>query len=172
MIKKRAEGKKAMVVLEQADEEKDEENALSITDSKQVEDQSVDIMLLNAPDKVSTNKVFTNKVFTNKVFTNKIDAIELQDVNREANKRNVIIEDKVYTKAKFSSERYKGKKRTSGDNIILTLIFFLEATSCLDYLGDILVLRQLFGKHPAWATLSIYFMISPFYVSYIPLINF
>jgi hypothetical protein len=55
---------------------------------------------------------------------------------------------------------------------LLTLIFFLELTSCCDYIGDILVLRQLFGKHPAWATLSIYFMISPFYVSYIPLINF
>lgn len=93
------------------------------------------------------------------------------DVNREANKKNVIFDEPIAAKTNFSSERYK-KQRTSGDVIILTLIFFLEATSCCDYIGDILVLGQLFGKHPAWATLSVYFMISPFYVSYIPLINF
>ena len=35
-----------------------------------------------------------------------------------------------------------------------------------------MVLTELFQRHPAWATLSVYFMISPFYVSFIPLINF
>ena len=63
-------------------------------------------------------------------------------------------------------------KTSRGDILMLTLIFFLESTSCLDYIGDIVVLRQLFIRHPAWFTLSFYFMISPFLVSYVPLINF
>lgn len=81
------------------------------------------------------------------------------------------MDDEIAGKREFNSKRYD-KERSGGDVIMMTLIFFLEATSCFDYIGDILVLRQLFGKHPAWATLSIYFMVAPFYVSYVPLINF
>ena len=83
----------------------------------------------------------------------------------------MIVDDQIAGKTKFSSLRYR-KEKSGGDIIMMTLIFFLEATSCFDYIGDILVLNQLFGRHPAWATLSIYFMVSPFYVSYVPLINF
>ena len=64
------------------------------------------------------------------------------------------------------------KKASKGDLAIMTLTFFLELTSCLDYIGDVIILKQFFGKHPAWFTLSVYFMISPFLVSYVPLINF
>ena len=60
----------------------------------------------------------------------------------------------------------------SGNPLIDMIHFLLEITSTFDYIGDIIVLLALVGEHPAWATLSIYFMLSPFYISYIPLINF
>jgi hypothetical protein len=63
-------------------------------------------------------------------------------------------------------------KKTWGTEFYFWLVFFLEFTSCLDLIGDCLVFGELFQRHPAWATLSVYFMLSPFYVSYIPLINF
>lgn len=63
-------------------------------------------------------------------------------------------------------------KASWGTTFFNGLTFLLEFTSALDFIGDMLVLGELFERHPAWTTLSIYFIVSPFYVSYIPLINF
>ena len=63
-------------------------------------------------------------------------------------------------------------KKSWGSEFYFWLVFLLEFTSCLDLIGDCMVLGELFKRHPAWTTLSVYFMISPFYVSFIPLINF
>ena len=78
--------------------------------------------------------------------------------------------DKVKKSLKID---HKGRKEfTKGDMLKLFIIFMLDATSCADYIVDLIVLSQLFERHPAWFTLSLYFIISPFIVSYVPLINF
>ena len=59
----------------------------------------------------------------------------------KVNVRNPNLDSKVYIQDKnFSSERYK-KKRSSGDTVLLIIVFLLEMTSCLDYIGDLLILK-------------------------------
>jgi len=49
--------------------------------------------------------------------------------------------------------------------IILTL--FLETLSGLDLITDILIMRELiYSEHPAWFTLSLFMMMSPFLMGY------
>lgn len=49
----------------------------------------------------------------------------------------------------------------------------LEAIALFDMVGDIYLLIQMYAAgHTAWFTLSLYTMLSPFYVCYVPLLTF
>lgn len=49
----------------------------------------------------------------------------------------------------------------------------LEAIALFDLIGDIYLLIQMYKfGHTAWFTLSLYTMLSPFYVCYVPLLTF
>lgn len=51
-------------------------------------------------------------------------------------------------------------------------MFILELSATFDLLGDFYLLWAMLQKDTAWATLTVYCMITPYFVSYAPLINF
>jgi hypothetical protein len=53
------------------------------------------------------------------------------------------------------------------------MIFLLEIIAFIDLYSDIYILIHLLATgHTAWASLTLYTMLSPYLISYIPLINF
>ena len=93
--------------------------------------------------------------------------VKPHQVSKEDSEENLSTEeDEITAEDKTTTELI------TGGMMLSSLTFLLEATSCIDYIGDVLVLYQLFQAHPAWTTLSVYFMVSPFFVSYVPLINY
>ena len=53
------------------------------------------------------------------------------------------------------------------------MVILMEYIALLDFVGDLFLLVALLGnKHTAWTILSVFTMICPYIISYIPLINF
>jgi hypothetical protein len=50
--------------------------------------------------------------------------------------------------------------------------FFKEIFCAVDMITDIDIFGDLVKLHPAWATLTIFSVLSPFFVIYIPFIHF
>lgn len=51
--------------------------------------------------------------------------------------------------------------------------YSFELLAAFDLIGDVMMVKGLLGsEHTFWVVLTIFTMISPFYVCYVPLINF
>ena len=50
--------------------------------------------------------------------------------------------------------------------------YFVELTAAIDMLTDMNVIHQLSKKHPAWLTITLLTIVTPFLISYTPLVNF
>ena len=65
--------------------------------------------------------------------------------------------------------------KVTGGNKYFELVFniFLEFIALFDMIGDIYALIIVYNQgHIAWFSLSVFTMISPFYVCYVPLLTF
>jgi len=75
---------------------------------------------------------------------------------------------------KIVEEEYKADE-DKGANKYFELVFniFLEFIALFDMIGDIYLLIIVFRLgHIAWFSISVFTMISPFYVCYVPLLTF
>lgn len=64
-------------------------------------------------------------------------------------------------------------KKSGGENwSVLLFIFILELSATFDLAGDLYLLWAMLQKDTAWATLTMYCMITPYFVSYAPLVNY
>jgi len=75
---------------------------------------------------------------------------------------------------KIVEEEYK-ENQDKGANKYFELVFniFLEFIALFDMVGDIYLLIIVFRLgHIAWFSISVFTMISPFYVCYVPLLTF
>ena len=67
-----------------------------------------------------------------------------------------------------------GDEEEAGESCLeFIFTYAFELLAAFDLIGDIMMVKGLLGsEHTAWVVLTIFTMISPFFVCYVPLINF
>ena len=55
---------------------------------------------------------------------------------------------------------------------VVLFIFILELSAAFDLIGDFYLFWRMIQEDTAWATLTMYCMMTPYFVSYAPLINY
>lgn len=98
---------------------------------------------------------------------------EDEEQNDDATNLNIIKNDQEdYFKLTNDVEIKHNNKQLDKSLLLKFLNFCLEASAAGDMVSDIIVIVQLLEEHPAWVTYTLLTMISPFFISYTPLINF
>lgn len=91
-----------------------------------------------------------------------------------ASKRKNTLSSSVSLNVSIKHEKVK-IKQNGGANKYFEIVFniFLELIALFDMIGDIYALVIVYQQgHIAWFVISVFTMISPFYVCYVPLLTF